>query len=187
MNQLHQLAAANRMRQARAHALKASSMTHAPNVAVLRASKLTGKELLTILTPIRHSVEQARKGKLTEGQWVAPCTAMNLGRAIEDQGVVRGLSDALDAIKASLQAIGDRATDTGNQPWSPPTLHADELAHLRELATLHAFQLKHLSYGEYREAFRIAVARVASSGGQVDKGDPFTFAEIPADAMTGVD
>lgn len=186
MNHLHQLATANRQRKARENALSATRMTHAPNVAVLRASKLTTKELMTIITPIRHSVEQARQGKLTEGQWVVLCTAMNLGRAIEDQGVVRGLGDALDAIKTSLQAIGDRATDTGAQPWSPPTLHAAELAHLRELTDLHVFQLKQLSYGEYREAFRIAVARVASSGGQVDKGDTFTFAEVPSGATANV-
>lgn len=49
----------------------------------------------------------------------------------------------------------------------PPTLWANELECLRELADLYKFQLSQLSYGEYRAARDLAVARVKSAKGQV--------------------
>ena len=179
MNHLASLNQANAQRAARAYAVAKAGMAHAPIIAQVRASRLTGKELLHILTPMRHCVEQARKGCLTEQQWVVLSTAQNVSRAIEDQGVVRGFSLQLDASHDALQAIENRSTLRETRPWHSPTLRSEELAAVRELASLHAFQLKQLSYGEYQNAFALAVARVRSSGGQVDVGDTHAHAGLP--------
>lgn len=184
MNHLHLLQQANLQRRAREHALATSGMTHAPVVAQVRATKLTGREILAHLTPLRHCIEQARKGKLTESQWVVMCTAANVGRAIDDLGVVRGFGPQLDDANAALQAMNDRATQRETQPWQPPTLRATELAAIREMATLYAFQLKQLSYGEYQQAFHKAIARVRSSGGRVDEGDTYHHAGLSRDEAT---
>lgn len=134
-------------------------------IATTRAAPLTTAEITRLTRGIYEAVEKARTGHMTEGGWYRLCTALNEGQAIEAGGVVRGLSERLDAAHDVLDAIAQRAETTGK--WVPPTLWANELECLRELADLYKFQLGQLSYGEYRAARDLAVARVKSAKGQV--------------------
>jgi hypothetical protein len=136
-------------------------------LAMAHAGLITPEELERHLRPLRHSAEQARLGLLTEGQWLVLCTALNDGRAIESQGVVRGFAAELDVIHDALTDIGYRATQRETRPWAPCACRASELAAVRDLVRIYSFQVKNLSFGEYQEAHRIAVARVRSSGGEV--------------------
>lgn len=172
----HHLAQMKAQQAARLYAMKAGGFTHAIADAQSRAAKLTHKELRGMLDPLHHAITQARRGLLVEQQWLQLCTALNVGQAIEAGGVVRGLTAQLDAAHDALQAISLRATGTVQPyqaaPWKCPTLYATELAALDTLATVHTFQLKQLSYGEYQTAWKLATARVRSDGGQVIAGEP---------------
>jgi len=165
------------LRQPEAHGLRLTLTTgvempaHDPmRLAMAHAGLITPAELERHLRPLRHSAEQARLGRLTEGQWLVLCTALNDGRAIESQGVVRGFAAELDVIHDALTDIGERATQRETRPWVPCACRASELAAVRDLVRIYSFQIKHLSFGEYQAAHRVALARVRSSGGEVSQG-----------------
>jgi hypothetical protein len=150
---------------ARQFAMKVGQFTESMVMAKVHATRLTGAEVMKLISPINDAVEKARKGKMSEACWFRLCTALNVGQAIEAGGVVRGLSAQLDAAHDVLLAVAHRA-ETGGE-WKHPTLWANELETLRELARNYKFQLKQLSYGEYIKATQLATSRVRSAGGQV--------------------
>lgn len=168
----HHLAQMKLQQAARQYAMKQGGFVNAVADAQSRASKLTHKELHNLLDPVRHAITQAKRGLLVERQWLQLCTALNIGQAIEAGGVVRGLTPQLDAAHDALQAISHRATAHDTRPWQQPTLYATELAALDELLTVHTFQMRQISYGEYQNAWRLATARVRSAGGEVIAGEP---------------
>ena len=177
---------------ARQYAMKAGGFTNAMADAQSRAAKLTHKELRNLLDPIRHAVTQAKRGLLVERQWLQLCSALNIGQAIEAGGVVRGLTPQLDAAHDALEAISLRATGTvqpyQTAPWKCPTLYATELAALDELLTVHSFQLKQISYGEYQAAWKLATSRVRSAGGEVVAGEPIVvYAPANTAMLSAVD
>jgi hypothetical protein len=153
--------------------------THDPvKLAMAHAGLITPEELERHLRPLRHSAEQARLGLLTEGQWLVLCTALNDGRAIESQGVVRGFEADLQTIQDALTAMGDRATQHETRPWKPCACHATELAAVRDLVRIYSFQSPNLSFGEYQAAHRLALARVRSMGGEVSNAPRAEMAGI---------
>jgi hypothetical protein len=173
------------LRQTEAHGLRLMLTTgvaiqpHNPvRLAMAHAGLILPEELERHLHPLRHSAEQARLGKLTEGQWLVLCTALNDGKAIESQGVVRGFSADLDVIHDALTDIGERATQRETRPWVPCACRASELAAVRDLVRIYSFQIKNLSFGEYQEAHRVALARVRSSGGEVTNASRAEMAGI---------
>lgn len=176
MTPLHHLAHMHAQQAARRFAMQQGGFVNAVAEAQSRASKLTHKELRHMLDPTRHAVTQAKRGLLIERQWLQLCTAVNVGQAIEAGGVVRGLTQQLDAAHDALQAISLRATGAvlpyKAAPWIRPTLYAAEMAALDDLVTVHTYQLKQISYGEYQAAWRLATARVRSAGGEVVDGSP---------------
>lgn len=136
----------------------------------LHATCLTAAELQTALHLPRMALKELSAGRGTREHWISLCSALNVAMAIESGGVVRGLSQHFNQIEQTLNAIGNRASsDTRLQGWTAPALWATEMDALRLLVDLHAHQLKHLSYGEYQAAYRLAVARVQSGGGEVVK------------------
>ena len=175
MTTLHHLQHMRLQQAARAFAMREGGFNNAIADAQSRASKLLHRELKAITEPMRHAVNQARKGLLVERQWLVLCSALNVGQAIEAGGVVRGLIPQLDAAHDALQAINDRATANETRPWKQPTLYAAEIDAINTLVTVHIYQLKQVSYGEYQEAWRLATARVKSAGGRVVAGEPIVI------------
>lgn len=138
------------------------------DVALKNATALTKTEVAQIMVNPRASANALLAGHGTRMQWACICTALNMSRAIEDGGVVRGLAAHLDDIERALNAIGKRAGDSATPPtWMAPALWSAEREAVRLLITLHAQQLASLSYLEYQTAWRLAVSRVQSSGGEV--------------------
>ena len=129
-----------------------------------RAAKLPASELSEILSPLALAFTKLREGVATEMDWATVCSAVNVSKAIERQGVVRGLAEHFTAAETALQEVQRRAMATG--AWSPTALYYQELDNLREAVDLHAFQLRQLSRNEALRALRLAEAEVRSSGGR---------------------
>lgn len=115
--------------------------------------------------PSRRAVEAFRVGKGTFKDWLRLCTLVNVGMAIEDGGVVKGLRSDLKAALDALEEIGTRQDST--KGWKSGALRATELEAIRMLVVAHEFQLRQVSYGEPQEAYRLATARVKCDGGEV--------------------
>lgn len=133
-----------------------------------QASCLTQAELDTALSGAREACRLLALGRGTQAHWISLCSALNVARAIEDGGAVRGLTEHLDSIERAINAISRRACKSEQlDTWTPPALWAAEIDAIRLLVTLYTHQLKHLSYAEYQAAWRLATARVQSARGQV--------------------
>lgn len=133
-------------------------------VAANGASRLTPDEISQITGPLRKSANAFRRATGAYHDWLRLCTAHNVGKAIEDGGVVRGLQSILDEAHAALLHISWRMETPAG--WQPGALHAHEIRALVNLVEKHTFQLRQLSYREYQDAYRLAVGRVRSDGGE---------------------
>lgn len=135
-------------------------------IAQSRAARLTAAELDVVLSPLRSAVAALRQGVANELEWSLAVTAVNIGDAIETQGVVRGLAGHLRSIDLALQEIGKRARSSGD--WRPPALYYEERDLLDLLVDLHDHQVKNLSFGEFSRARDKAIAQTRSTlGGRV--------------------
>lgn len=130
-----------------------------------RASKLSAAEISEVMEPLQHAFAALRRGVATEWQWSIIASAVNCAKAIETQGVVRGLHEHLCAAELSLQAIYRRAM--AGTTWQPSTLYYIELDAIGTAVELHAFQLQNLARGEVIRALDYAQAEVRSTGGRV--------------------
>lgn len=148
------------------------------DIARSKATALTAQELAHIMTTPRQAAHAMATGRGTREHWVCLCTALGVSRAIEHGGVVRGLSGHLDDIERTLKTLATRAGEDDHPPtWHAPALRFDEMDAIRLLVDLHAHQLAQLSYAEYRAAWRLTVARVLSSEGEL----------INAEALEGLE
>ena len=141
------------------------------NVAATRATRLTQVELDQVINPLREAVAALRRGVATEFEWQIAVTAVNIGDAIEKQGVVRGLAEHLRSIDLALLEIGKRARSSGD--WRSPALYYEERDLMDLLLDLHSHQVKSLSYGEFIRARDRAIAQTASTpGGRIVERTP---------------
>lgn len=122
-------------------------------------------ELEKLLSPLRRALASARAGACSYDDLVNFSTAMHKGRAIDDAGIYRGLRDRLDAADAVLMAIEARALASGT--WCAPTLYGPEISVLDDLVWAYRVMLLEVTYAEFLRAERLAIARVATEGGQV--------------------
>lgn len=129
------------------------------------ATRLTRAELDQIMNPLRAAVAALRRGVATEFEWMVAVTAVNVGDAIESQGIVRGLAGHLEDIDRALDGIRARAMASGL--WQAPALYYEERDYMDLLVDLHGHQVGSLSYGEFRRARDKAIAQTASAGGRV--------------------
>jgi len=143
------------------------------NVVINRATRLTAAEVDQVMGPIRTSLTALREGVANDVQWGILCSAIEVGLAIEDQGVVRGLRGHLCAAEQALATIGKRALKSGT--WRPTALHFDELEHVTEAMRLHQYQIEQLSAAELAKVHQAAKTRVLQSGGRV-----ITLAQVEA-------
>lgn len=135
------------------------------DLAIDRATLLTPAEIEQIIDPLRAAMRALREGVATETDWSFAASAVNVAKAIEHQGVVRGLSEHLHVAELALQGIQARAMSSSE--WQPTALYYQELDTLTNLVELHVFQLQQLSFGEFRRALVSAVDEVRSTGGRV--------------------
>lgn len=142
-----------------------AQLTNPIAIALQQASGFTRAELSRIKAQLRGHYDALRTGNGTLHHFAGVCTFVELGLAIESQGVVRGLREQFQSAERFLLKAKGRAEQGGG--WVNPVLTGLQLTHLDVLIGLHLFQLRQLSYGEYRSAWRLMVGRVTSSGGNV--------------------
>ena len=130
-----------------------------------RAARLSQAEVAEVMQPLRQAFQALREGVASEWHWSIAASAVNAAKAIERQGVVKGLHEHLRSADAALQAIYTRAMATG--PWRPTPLHWHELDAIHAAVDLHEYQLKQLSRGEVLRAIDKAAAEIRSTGGRV--------------------
>ena len=130
-----------------------------------QAHRLKAAEVGDQLDPARRSFTALRSGVGELLHWHVMASTLCVALAIEAQGVVRGLGEHLEAAQDALDAIEARALKGDPQGWARTPLYWREIDALDTFMDLHQYPLEQLSYGEYREACRQAVARVRSAGG----------------------
>lgn len=129
------------------------------------ATRLTPAEIATAIDPLRQAARALREGVATEWDWSVVASAINVAKAIERGGVVRGLAEHLHSAESALQAIERRAMASG--AWQPTALYYWELDQINTAVDLHEFQMRQLAYGEFRRAVARAVAEIRSTSGRV--------------------
>lgn len=134
-------------------------------LALHKAAKPTADDIASVIDPVQAALKALREGVATEWQWSVLASAMNVAKAIEKQGVVKGLHEHLRAAELALNAIYGRAMATTT--WCATSLYYIELDAVDTAVDLHRFQLNTLGRGELIRAIDYAQAEVKSSGGRV--------------------
>jgi hypothetical protein len=131
------------------------------------ATRVTPAELASVIDPMDDAFKALRKGVASEWQWALLASSVNVAKAIEKKGVVRGMREHWNAADIALANIRIRAMAAG--AWKPTALYFHELDTIREAMHLHKFQLQQLSLGEAIDALAYAEAEIRSSGSKVIK------------------
>jgi len=134
-------------------------------LAMHRAAKPARADREEVLGMLRQAIKALREGVATELQWSIAAGAVDVAKAIERQGIVRGLSEHLNTATVALQAIYDRAMATGT--WRCTALWYHELDALQTFQDLHAFQIHQLGRAEYRAAIDQATNKARLAGANV--------------------
>lgn len=133
-------------------------------------TRLTPGEVERILAPCRAALQAFREARACYEHWVALCSAAHVAQAIEDGGIVRGQRWLINEAELALESIGERCGREADT-WSTRPCTGPEIAALVDVVAAHSRQVHELTYGEYTRAADLAVARVASMGGQVFKAE----------------
>lgn len=136
-------------------------------------TRLAPREIDRILAPCRAALQAFREARACYEHWVVLCTAAHVAQAIEDGGIVRGQRWLIDEAELALDSIGERCGREADT-WSTRPCTGPEIAALVDLVAAHSRQVRELTYGEYKRAADLAVARVATVGGQVFKCEATT-------------
>ena len=131
-------------------------------VARNQATRLTGAELDEVMVPIRAAATRMRQGLATHDDHAVLDGSLRMAQSIEQQGIVRGLAGHFADIERTLAAIGARATAASGR-WQSPTLHFQELEAIQLLLDLHHYQIKQLSFAEFRRAYDLTVAHIRTA------------------------
>lgn len=134
-------------------------------IALHRAAKPAPADRGEVLGILIQAAKALREGVATEMQWSIIAGGVDVAKAIEQQGIVRGLAGHLASAEASLQAIYDRAMATGT--WKPTALHYYELDAVQTFVDLHVFQVNQLGRAEFLAAIDHATNQVRANGNKV--------------------
>lgn len=134
-------------------------------IALHRAAKPAPADRAEVLNILRLAAKALREGVATELQWSIVAGGVDVAKAIERQGIVRGLAEHLASAESSLQAIYDRAMATGT--WKPTALHYYELDAVQTFVDLHVFQVNQLGRAEFLAAIDEAAGQIRANGGKV--------------------
>jgi hypothetical protein len=137
-------------------------------VAAAAAAKLRPAAIAEAMEPVRASLAAMQSGTATEDHWCVLAGSVEVGLAIEEQGVIRGLEEHLKAAELTLATIRMRARLGGAIAPQGPREHEA----LDTFGWLYERQLQALSAGEWHAAHARAMRRVLGDGGQaVDIAD----------------
>lgn len=145
------------------------AITNTLAIALDNAAKPAWGDVHQILQTMAAAFKALREGVATELQWSVLAGGLDMSRAIERQGVVRGISGHLAAAETALQHIYLRAKRADG--WRPTVLYFDELDSVKTFVGLHAYQFKQLGRGELRRAIASATGQIRSAGGKVNLAD----------------
>lgn len=134
-------------------------------IALHRAAKPAAADREEVLNMLRQAAQALREGVATELQWSIIAGAVDEAKAIEHQGIVRGLSEHLNTATQALQAVYDRAMASGQ--WKPTALHYYELDAVQTFVDLHTFQVNQLGRAEFLAAIDAAQAHIKANGDKV--------------------
>lgn len=138
---------------------------------VLRhATALTAQEVSSIMAPLQLAHRHLREGVATEREWMVLASSINVALRIEQQGVVRGLQEHMQVAEKALAEIHVRAMAGGT--WRQTALHYHELDAVREAIDLHDWQIRQLSWREFRRAVESEIGDVRRQGGVILKAQP---------------
>lgn len=153
----------------RKHTPRKPRLVHANPFIVARnmATLLTPAELAAITVPLRAAFDRLRRGQASSDDWCILASSLIMASNIERQGVVRGLHEHLHAADRALAAVEARAASTG--AWRAPTLYAGEIEAIDTFIDLHVFQIRQLSYGEFKAAYRATEGQARTRGATVVK------------------
>ena len=134
-------------------------------IALHFAAKPAKADTDQVVQALQAAFRALRQGVATELQWSVLAGSLDVSKAIEAQGVVRGLGIHLASAEEALQVIYNRArTQDG---WRPTSLHFYELDAVHTFVDLHAYQVRQLSRAEFLSAIETAAGQVRANGGQV--------------------
>lgn len=128
------------------------------------ATKPLQTDIEQVLDVVHGAHKALREGAATEQHWSILAGCLDVAKAIERQGVVRGLYDDLISAENALQTLYNRATI--GMMWHAPTCHHHELDAMLAFVNLHAFQLRQLGRAEYLKAIASALGTARANGGQ---------------------
>lgn len=151
---------------------------HTMAIALNLAAKPDPADIEQILQAITDAVRALREGVASEHQWSIVAGSVDVARAIERQGVVRGLHEHLDSADSALKSIRTRALSTGR--WAPTLLHYFEIDAMQAFIGLHTFQTRQLSRAEYRRAIDSATGEIRGTGSHVTRIEIQDFSGLPA-------
>lgn len=134
-------------------------------IALHRAAKPAPADRKEVLDMLRSAHKALREGVATELQWSIVAGGVDVAKAIEHQGIVRGLGEHLATAEAALQAVYDRSTASGT--WQPSAMYYQELDAVQTFVDLHAFQVNQLGRAEFLAAVDSAASQVRAKGGKV--------------------
>lgn len=117
-----------------------------------------------ILNPFRSALRALREGVATELQWAIVAGAVQLSRAVEKMGVMRGIAGHLQTTDEALNAIHGRSYCDQTGTWRPTALYYTELDALRNFQDIHAHQVNELGRAEFERAVDIATAHATRHG-----------------------
>lgn len=157
----------SRKLQARAKRQPKLIMANAMDVVKSRAARLTDAERANVMLPAQSGFKALREGVATLSQWQAVSSAVSVARAIEAQGIVRGIHEHLAAADNALDAVWHRIQDgVRGSAWGRcTTLYFDEIAALDTALFLHEHQLQQLALSEFHQAVDMARRDVRAAGG----------------------
>ncbi|MCL1962228.1 MAG: hypothetical protein FWG56_10790 [Desulfovibrionaceae bacterium] len=155
------------MSRKRCNRKKRTVATSTLEMALKNATVLTPDELADILVPLRAAFDRLRQVQASEVDWCVLAGCLGMAQNIERQGVVRGLREHLAAADRALCAVEARASDSGH--WRAPALRFNELDAIGTFVDLHEFQLRQLSYAEFRRAYQTTEGQARSRGAEVIK------------------
>ena len=126
------------------------------------AAKPRPEDMATVTDTLQDCFHALRTGLVTALQFSILRGSIDTGRAIERQGVVKGLATIFDDAEAALDAIWPRIVWTGD--YGRTSLYHTELADLRDFVALHIYQCRQLSRAEYLRAVESARGAIGPSG-----------------------
>ncbi|TQL73322.1 hypothetical protein [Delftia sp. HK171] len=129
-------------------------------------TKLTSKEIASIIDPVRECFAQIRAGTATEVHATVMHSTIQMAQEVERGGIVHGLAEHFDSAQAACEAYLARCG-----AWHPCAVHFYELDALTTAIDLHEFQLQQLTAHEIQEVTRRLIARTESSGGEMLQAD----------------